>query len=94
MSDFKEIKRSYVVLEEPKEGPPAISIDDTIKDCLICVKRIVTKITADTSGGRLPDRNTVMTLKDCMSMLFEAKKKEQEILEDLSEDELQKMLNK
>jgi hypothetical protein len=92
MTDFKRT----IIVPGPKveETAPAISVDDAIKSCLVSVKRIVDKIGETTSRGGIPDRNTVMTLKDCLSMLFEAKKKEDEIMADLSETELEKMLKK
>ncbi len=93
MTTYDNVKRTLVVKEQVKDdSPPSISIDNTIRDCLICVKRIVTKITEDTAGGRMPPRETVQTLKDCLTMLMEAKKKEHEILDTLSETDLQKML--
>lgn len=87
-----DVKRTYIMPEKPKEGPPAISIDDTIKECLICVKRIVDKISSDTARNGPPSRETAAILKDCIMMLFEAKKKEDEIMADLSETELESML--
>lgn len=91
---MSEIKRTYIVKEAPKqEELPAISIDDSIKSILICVKRIVDKITENTSRGAIPDRNTVMTLKDCLAMLFEAKKKEDEIMSEMSESQLEQLIN-
>ncbi len=78
--------------EKPKEGPPTIVVDDVIKECLICIRRIVEHVSKETT--RVPTREHAAILKDCMSMLYEAKKKEDEIMSDLSEDELEKMLKK
>jgi hypothetical protein len=87
-----EVKKSYVKIIP--ESPPMISIDDSIKDCLICVKRIVDQITFVTTKNEIPDRETVQTLKDCLSMLFESKKKEQDFLDSLTEEQLLKLARK
>ena len=92
MSDSKRIYVASQAKALDEEPSPVISIDDTIKEGLTTVRRIVVKIRENTARGVIPDREVVMTLKDCMSMLWEARKKEQELLEDMSEAELQKML--
>jgi hypothetical protein len=88
-----EIKRTYIMPAKSTDGPlPAIVIDDVIKECLVCVRRIVEHLSKQTSG--VPTREHAAILKDCMAMLYEAKKKEDEIMSDLSEAELEKMLKK
>lgn len=69
-----------------------INIDNTLKDCLVVVRRIVDKLLEETAITGLPSRECVQSTKDCLTMLIEIKKKEKELLDDISEDELRKIV--
>lgn len=74
--------------EQEATGPAGdISIDDLLEKGLymlhLLMKSIQTQISTHTY-----DRDTIMNLKDTMSMLHELKKREKELLDKLSEAEL------
>lgn len=90
MSDDWKKTGKYVF---PKEAPqPDVSIDTVLKDGLINLKRIMDAISGVTVGGRIPDRTVVQSLKDCVQMLTDLKKAEQDLMEDMSEEDLKKVI--
>lgn len=71
---------------------PDSSIDDILKKGLYQIQCLMRVVSRDIQSGN-PHRNTVMNLKDCMAMLMELKKHEQELLDNLSDEELEKLAN-
>lgn len=72
---------------------PDLSIDSLLKRSLETVDLILLAISQQAKTGSF-DRNSVMSLKDCVTMLLEFKKKESEILEELSDEQLDAMVKK
>ncbi len=68
-----------------------LSIDEELGRGLLAVNRLMTLILQDISMGA-PARDTVANLKDCMSILKDLKKSEADILEELDEDQLKKLI--
>lgn len=73
--------------------PADLSIDDLMKSGLENIWGIMRAIKVDVGTG-LPSRETVQNLKDVMTMLHELKKKEKELLDNLSDEELEELLKK
>lgn len=70
-----------------------LSIDNLLHNGLIAIAAIMRDIRAEiTLKG--PSRNTVANLKDVMTMLRELKKDEKEILDEISDEDLEKLLKK
>lgn len=74
------------------EPPPQVSLDYLVQDGLVAIRRIMDKILADTTRNILPPRETVMTLKDCMAMVTELKRKQIEAFEGLTAEELKRVV--
>lgn len=75
---------------EPPKGPAGgddKSIDDLLSDGLLALRRNMHYILLESTQGIL-DRETVMSLKDCINLLLELKKKEDELLDGATEEEL------
>lgn len=70
-----------------------ISIDDLMKKGLLAIQRVMQACLIDASTG-VPSRESVMNLKDIMAMLHELKKKEQELMDEMSEEELEALATK
>lgn len=68
-----------------------VSIDQLMSNGLLAIQRIITCVLKETSLGE-PSRESVMNLKDCMTMLHELKKKEAELLENMTDDELERLV--
>lgn len=79
------------VPSSPAPEPSDISIDDLMKAGLQAIKGTMKAIMADVNTG-MPSRETVMNLKDVMGMLKELKKEERELLDNMTEEQLQEML--
>jgi len=78
-----------VALAAPDESQ--LSIDSGLKNGLKAVLLIVQRCLKEAQAD-LPGRDTVQSLKDSMSILHELKKREQEILEELSDEDLEKLI--
>lgn len=74
-------------VEVVREDSPDPSIDSMLKRGLENLDRLMRVITKDLSTGS-PSRETVMNLKDAMSMLQTLKEREEEILEEMTDEEL------
>lgn len=92
--------KRYVDPSKIQEPPQAtepfstdVSIDDLLGKGLAALDRLMKVIMMDISTGA-PERDTVMNLKDVMAMLHELKKKEKELLENLSDEELESLIKK
>lgn len=83
-------------VESPKEDavPDTISIDSMLNASLTSLYRILRHINGEISSPAGPTRETIQNLKDVMTMLHELKKKEQDLLDDISDEELEKMSRK
>ena len=73
--------------QEPSDDD--LSIDELLKKGLKQIYMLMRVIQSDISGG-LPSRDTVMNLKDVMAMLHVLKEKEEEIMDSLSSEELER----
>lgn len=76
---------------EPSDIIPAnLSIDDLMRQGLENIYGIIRAIKVDVGSGA-PSRETVMNLKDVMTMLRDLKKEERDLLDDLTDEELEKL---
>lgn len=80
-------------LEKPVEAPFDGSIDNLIYRGLRAIYGLMRDIESDIAMGS-PDRDTVQNLKDAMTMLRDLKKEERELLDGMSDEDLEKMLKK
>ena len=64
-----------------------ISIDDLLKVSLQIIKKAMKAVSDDVNTGN-PSRESIMNLKDLMSILKDLKKEEKEFLSSLSDEEL------
>jgi hypothetical protein len=96
---YKDVDGVYVkepVVEEtkaPEPIPEDLSIDDLMGRGLKAIYGIMRAITADVATGD-PSRFTVMNLKDVMAILQTLKKDEKDLLNKLSDNELEKIAKK
>ena len=67
-----------------------LSIDALMRQGLEAIHGVMKACLFETKSGFVPSRECVQNLKDAMSMLQELKKQEQEIIEELSYEELEK----
>jgi hypothetical protein len=81
---------SKPVVPEPEVDD--ISIDNLMGKGLLALSRLMKSVLVDITA-KTYDRDTVMNLKDAMAMLKDLKKEERELLENLSDEELEKKLN-
>lgn len=70
-----------------------LDIDSLLNEGLSSVWGILRVVRIAVKSGA-PSRNDVMNLKDCMAMLHELKKQEIDLLDELTEDELEELLAK
>lgn len=78
--------------EEPV--PDNISIDALLATGLNAIYRTMRFLMGEIASSAGPTRETIMNLKDVMTMLHDLKKKEQDLLDDISDEELEKMSRK
>lgn len=85
-----------VTVEPPKPEviPSTISIDSMLNTSLTSLYRILRHINGEISSPAGPNRETIQNLKDVMTMLHELKKKEQDLLTEISDEELEKLSKK
>lgn len=70
-----------------------ISIDNLMNAGLQNIQGAMRAVTTDVGTG-MPSRETIQNLKDLMGLLRDLKKDEQDLLTDLSEEQLEKLLKK
>lgn len=70
-----------------------ISIDDLMNAGLQNIRKAMIGITSELSMP-IVDRNTIMNLKDIMTMLRDLKRDEKDLLSGLTDEQLQGILNK
>lgn len=82
------------LVDAPLSSEPMadISIDKLINNGLLALQKSMNFILHSVTAQG-PTRESIQNLKDVMSMLHELKEKETELLKDLSEDELRKLLD-
>lgn len=68
-----------------------LEIDGLLKKCLMNLAGILRAVQIEVNLGA-PSREAVQNLKDVTVLLMDLKKKEQELLNDMSEEELQELL--
>lgn len=83
----------------PSEKPAIhkdLSVDDLLKQGLLGIQRVLRGIMHEIAQAEPspPEREIVMSLKDTMAMLHELKKKESELLEDLTDEQLKALVIK
>lgn len=64
-----------------------LTIDDLLRHGLEDIYGIMRAIRADVGTGA-PARETIMNLKDCMAMLSDLKKREQDIIDSMTEEQI------
>lgn len=79
-----------IIPEAVQEASSDLSIDSMMQRGLAAIDRLMRCITMDISTGA-PSRETVMNLKDCLSMLKDLKEREEGILESMSEEDLRRV---
>ncbi len=67
-----------------------LSIDTLMQEGLATLHDVIKACRREASNGN-PSRESVQNLKDAMYMLHQLKEKEQEILEDMSDEDLAKV---
>lgn len=78
---------------EPTIESVDISIDKLMQKTLRAIDMTLTGTISEIKahgGATTPSRECVGNLKDCLSMLSELKKKEQDLLESMSDEDLEK----
>lgn len=88
----KDATGSFLPPSKPVVNDSPLSIDGILHDCLVNIRRIVDKISAETTIVGMPNKETVQMLKDCTSMLMSLQKQEKEILDKMSVADLQKLI--
>lgn len=73
--------------------PTDISIDDLLKAGLQAIRKAMKCVKEDINTGA-PSRETIMNLKDLMSMLKDLKKEEREFLDNLTDEQLEQLSKK
>lgn len=68
-------------------------IDELMKRGLLNISRMMAKITEQSNDGDF-DRETVQNLKDLMNMLSDLKKREQDLLDNMTDEQLHKLNEK
>ncbi len=81
------------VAPTPAPEPTDVSIDDLMRAGLQAIRGTMKAIMTDVNTG-MPSRETVMNLKDIMGMLKELKKEERELLDNLTDEQLEGLLKK
>lgn len=75
-----------------KESPPDLSIDGLMLQGLEAIHGTMKAILRDTRSG-IPSRESVQNLKDCMSMLADLKEREADVMDKMSNEELEKVVD-
>ena len=88
----KDESGAFVKPQAPKpEAPtPARGADELLASGLDALDRIMKRIHRDIASDPTapPNRNTVQSLKDCMAMLHEFREKENDILDQMTDEEI------
>lgn len=95
----KDAKGSYL----PPEGAPRsetpsdplpkdINLDDLISKHLLILYRETRSLMVESASGKL-SKDSAISMRDNMRLLFELKKKERELLDNLTDEDIVKLLN-
>lgn len=98
MSDRPPVRRIILPGLKDESGayvPEAkdLDIDKLMQEGLELIHGVLRCVRTGVKGGA-PSRNDVMNLKDAMAMLHALKEKEQDILDEMSDEELEAELDK
>ncbi len=87
-------KRTIVVTkpQEPNLEADTADIDRLLYKGLMSISRMMNSINTQAKDGTF-DRQTVQNLKDIMQMLNDLKKKESDVLDTLTDEELKELSN-
>lgn len=83
----KDVSGAYL-----PEAPRDISIDSLMLKGLQAIERTMSCVLKEANAGP-PSRESIQNLKDCMAMLQVLKERETEVLEELSDEDLEKKVN-
>lgn len=90
----KDINGIFIkdLVPEPTPSPEFqdTSIDDLLKAGLQAIRGAMKAVMSDVNTG-LPSRETIQNLKDLMSMLKELKKEEKDLLDNMTDEQLEKL---
>ncbi len=75
----------------PEPSTLDLSIDEMLKSGLKQIYKLL-RVISDDITSRTFTRETVQNLKDCMTMLHDLKQKEDEVLDTLSQEDLEKIV--
>lgn len=94
---LKDENGIYLPIKPPEKMPgvpePEKSIDDLLKQGITLIQNAMKHIASQIVAGEV-GRETIGSLKDCMIMLHELKKKETEILDTLSDEDIERLVKK
>lgn len=80
------------VVEAHEEPMTDVSIDTLLRRGLSTIDRIMKSCLAEVKSGETPSRESVMNLKDCMTMLKDLKAQEDALLDTMSDEEIEDYL--
>lgn len=86
----KDESGAYVRLREPTDEE--LSIDEMLRTALVQIHKLLQVIAIDITS-QANDRDTVQSLKDCVSMLNALKEKESDILESMTPEQIEAAAN-
>ena len=89
---YVKVSPDVLVKPDPVVDDGDISIDSLLRRGLANIDRIMRATMEDASTG-IPSRESVQNLKDCMTMLHTLKQEERELLESMSTEALQKIVD-
>ena len=78
-------------IKEQKAIDPEVSIDSLLQRGLLTIDRIMKASLTEASTGT-PSRESVMNLKDCMSMLKDLKAQEDALLDSMTDEQIDEFL--
>lgn len=79
--------------EEQDARPDALSIDDMLEDSILILSREIKNLRQESSLGLL-SRDSSNALTGYIKLLKELKREEKELLDNLSDEELEKLVDK
>jgi len=90
--EFGNLAGGSVETQAPSPTSEA-SIDDLLKQGLRAIEKSISFLSTEITKNHV-DREIIGSLKDCMTMLHELKKKEKELLDNMSDEELERLVKK
>ncbi len=95
---LKDERGAYVKPEPPAPKPPYsepalgdVTLDDLLARCIRILRREVKNLEESSSGGSKLSKDQSNELRENVKLLMELKKREKELLDALSDDELDRM---